>query len=74
MNYFNRSLSNWKTHFADLGGHALAMGAFGTLGYWLHGVEHRQNELIALKKEQILKNRERLAARSEEKNRSGQEE
>lgn len=50
------------------------MGAFGSLGYWLHGVEHRQNELIALKKEQILRNRERLTARNEEKNGGGGEE
>jgi hypothetical protein len=41
------------------------MGAFGGLGYYLHGLEGRQNELIAHKKEQILKNRERLQAHKE---------
>jgi hypothetical protein len=51
----------------DLGGHAIAMGAFGALGYWLHGVQIRQNELIANKKEQILSNRERLASQQEER-------
>lgn len=48
----------------DLGGHAMLMTAFGGLGYYIHGLEGRQLELIAHKKEQILKNRERLAARS----------
>ena len=45
----------------DLGGHAMIMTAFGGLGYYLHGIEGRQNELIAKKKEQILQNRERLS-------------
>ena len=42
----------------------MLMGAFGALGYYVHGLEGRQLELIAHKKEQILKNRERLAAQS----------
>lgn len=41
------------------------MGAFGAFGYWAHGLEGRQNELIRLKKEQILKNRERIASPNE---------
>lgn len=44
----------------------MAMGAFGALGYYFHGLEGRQNELIAKKKEQILNNRERLAAGKEQ--------
>ena len=44
-----------------LGGHAMIMTAFGGPGYYLHGIEGRQNELIAKKKEQILQNRERLS-------------
>ncbi|KIS72253.1 uncharacterized protein UMAG_11831 [Mycosarcoma maydis] len=48
--------------FENLGGHAMLMTAFGALGYYVHGLEGRQLELIAHKKEQILKNRERLAA------------
>jgi hypothetical protein len=40
------------------------MTAFGALGYYVHGLEGRQLELIANKKEQILKNRERIAAAS----------
>lgn len=42
----------------------MLMGAFGALGYYVHGLEGRQLELIAHKKEQILKNRERLAGAS----------
>jgi hypothetical protein len=45
----------------------MAMGAFGAIGYWLHGVQGRQNELIAHKKAQIISNRERLLAQREEK-------
>ncbi|PWN90184.1 hypothetical protein FA10DRAFT_251554 [Acaromyces ingoldii] len=50
--------------FDNLGGHAMAMTAFGALGYYFHGLEGRQQELIQKKKEQILENRERLAARA----------
>ncbi|EST06598.1 Exonuclease, RNase T/DNA polymerase III [Kalmanozyma brasiliensis GHG001] len=50
--------------FENLGGHAMLMSAFGALGYYVHGLEGRQLELIAHKKEQILKNRERLAGGS----------
>ena len=46
----------------DLGGHAFLATAFGAVGYYLHGLEGRQNELIAQKKEQIMQNRERSAA------------
>ncbi len=42
----------------------MLMGAFGGLGYYIHGLEGRQLELIAHKKEQILKNRERVAGGS----------
>ncbi|UZJ51269.1 hypothetical protein CBS101457_000589 [Exobasidium rhododendri] len=58
--------------FDNLGGHAMAMGAFGALGYYFHGLTGRQNELIAKKKEQILSNRERLEAARNSK--SGEEE
>ncbi|KAJ1027864.1 hypothetical protein NDA13_003317 [Ustilago tritici] len=54
--------------FENLGGHAMLMTAFGGLGYYIHGLEGRQLELIAHKKEQILKNRERLAAGSQSHN------
>lgn len=42
----------------------MAMTAFGALGYYFHGLEGRQNELIAHKKEQILQNRERRSESS----------
>ncbi|KDN39239.1 hypothetical protein K437DRAFT_259127 [Tilletiaria anomala UBC 951] len=45
----------------NLGGHAMLMTVFGAAGYYLHGVEGRQAELIQQKKEQILKNRQRMA-------------
>lgn len=38
------------------------MTAFGAVGYYFHGLEGRQNQAIQAKKEQILKNREALAA------------
>ncbi|KAK0554188.1 hypothetical protein OC846_002199 [Tilletia horrida] len=47
--------------FENFGGHALLMGLFGAAGYWLHGIEGRQLELIERKKEEIKANRERLA-------------
>lgn len=40
----------------------MMMGAFGALGYYVHGLEGRQIELIKKKKEEIIANRERLAA------------
>ncbi|PWN39272.1 hypothetical protein IE81DRAFT_326704 [Ceraceosorus guamensis] len=49
--------------FDGLGGHAAFMGAFGAIGYWAYGLEDRQLELIKQKKEQILRNRENLAAK-----------
>ncbi|KAE8245450.1 hypothetical protein A4X13_0g5914, partial [Tilletia indica] len=45
----------------DFGGHAILMGLFGAAGYWLHGVEIRQREIIENKKEAIRANRQRLA-------------
>lgn len=38
------------------------MTAFGAVGYYFHGLEGRQNLAIQAKKEQILKNREAMAA------------
>lgn len=38
----------------------MLMAAFGGVGYWAHGLELRQGALIQAKKEQILRNRERL--------------
>ncbi|PWN20005.1 hypothetical protein BCV69DRAFT_241326, partial [Microstroma glucosiphilum] len=46
--------------FENFGGHAMLMAAFGGVGYWAHGLEARQGALIQAKKEQILRNRERL--------------
>ena len=38
---------------SDLAGHAIAMGAFGYAGYWVHRYEIRTNELIAWKRAEI---------------------
>lgn len=43
----------------------MTMTAFGAAGYYLHGMEARQEELIQKKKEQIIKNRERVLAAKE---------
>lgn len=61
-------------HSADLGGHAMLATAFGAAGYWFHGLEGRQNELIAKKKEQLLRNRERLAAAAAQQSQGAEEE
>jgi len=37
----------------NLAGHAIAMGAFGYAGYWVHRYELRTNELIAWKRAEI---------------------
>lgn len=38
----------------------------GFAGYYFHGLQERQEELIQKKKEEILRNRERIAAKNEE--------
>lgn len=50
------------------------MTAFGALGYYLHGLEGRQNQLIMQKKEQIQQNRDRLAALQQEGSSGGDDE
>lgn len=42
------------------------MTLFGGIGYWSHGLLERQEKLIEEKKEQIIRNRERLAQIKEE--------
>ena len=41
----------------DLGGHALAMGAFGYAGYWAHRWDVRAGELLKEKRAQIAARR-----------------
>ncbi|GAA5843445.1 hypothetical protein JCM11251_001409 [Rhodosporidiobolus azoricus] len=45
--------------FENLGGHALSATAFGGLGYWAYNAEVSQRQLIADKKEQLLRMREK---------------
>lgn len=53
----------------DFGGHAFYTAAFGAAGYYFYGLEGRQYAAIEAKKEEILRNRERMeqvrAARQE---------
>jgi len=44
--------------FSNPTGHVLAVGFFGTLGYFEDMWEKRADELIALKREQIAQNRQ----------------
>ena len=44
---------------ADLGGHALAMGAFGFVGYWAHQWDERASVMLAQKRAEITERRER---------------
>ncbi|KAF9357808.1 hypothetical protein BGX26_003027 [Mortierella sp. AD094] len=48
--------------FVGYGASAVAFGAFG---YFIHGVEQRQNELLKERKEVLLANRERRLAAQE---------
>ena len=44
------------------GGYGAAVVAFGGVGYFVHNVEQRQNELLKERKEVLLANRERRLA------------
>ncbi|KAG0006082.1 hypothetical protein BGZ79_009364 [Entomortierella chlamydospora] len=48
--------------FAGYGASAVA---FGAVGYFVHGVEQRQNELMKERKEILIANRERRLAAQE---------
>ncbi|GAA5998452.1 uncharacterized protein JCM10292_002703 [Rhodotorula paludigena] len=45
--------------FENLGGHALSTGAFAGLGYYAYHAEQTQRQLLADKKEQLLRMREK---------------
>ncbi|GAA5928186.1 hypothetical protein JCM1841_003814 [Sporobolomyces salmonicolor] len=45
--------------FSNLGGHFLSAGAFAGLGYYAYHADDYQRNLIAEKKDQLLKMRER---------------
>jgi len=52
--------------FSNPVGHAVTAGAFGVLGYFEYVWEQRADELIALKREEIVQNRRnRIVAPSE---------
>ncbi|CAD6887675.1 unnamed protein product [Tilletia controversa] len=66
-----------RNMFENFGGHAILMGLFGAAGYYLHGVEFRQREIIEKQKATIRENRKRLAgvvqARAAESRRAKEE-
>ncbi|KAH7884440.1 hypothetical protein F5I97DRAFT_1454857 [Phlebopus sp. FC_14] len=43
----------------NLTGHALAMGAFGYFGYWVHHYETRTNEFLELKRAEAAEKKAR---------------
>lgn len=43
----------------DPSSHALTAGAFGAFGYFVYNLQERQNQMIAAKKEVMVKNRAR---------------
>ncbi|KAI8379612.1 uncharacterized protein BYT42DRAFT_569402 [Radiomyces spectabilis] len=45
--------------FSNPSGHAIAAAVFGGFGYYVHGLQQRQEDLIESKKEVLLKNRAR---------------
>ncbi|KAF9538921.1 hypothetical protein EC957_006034 [Mortierella hygrophila] len=47
---------------SGFGGYGAAVVAFGGVGYFVHNVEQRQNELLKERKEVLLANRERRLA------------
>lgn len=50
------------TFLIDLGGHALAMGAFGFAGYWAHQWDERAGAMLARKRAEIAERRDRKLA------------
>ncbi|KAL1914665.1 uncharacterized protein VTP21DRAFT_8076 [Calcarisporiella thermophila] len=46
----------------NISGHFLMAGGFGALGYWLYGIQERQNELIEARKQIVLENRQKREA------------
>ncbi|PKI85611.1 hypothetical protein MVES_000718 [Malassezia vespertilionis] len=43
--------------FDNFGGHIMFAGAFGALGYWLHGVKFYQQALLEKKQEELATRR-----------------
>ncbi|OJA13439.1 hypothetical protein AZE42_02285 [Rhizopogon vesiculosus] len=49
----------------NLGGHVLAMGAFGFAGYWVHQWDERAAVMLARKRAEITERRERKLAHAD---------
>ncbi|KAI0734342.1 hypothetical protein BC629DRAFT_1261890, partial [Irpex lacteus] len=47
-----------RNFFDNPGGHAIAMGVFGYVGYWAHKWDERAGELLAAKRAQIAAHRQ----------------
>lgn len=50
----------------NLGGHALSVGAWGTLGYFAYGWQERQNVLLAEKHKMLKERAEQASAAAAE--------
>jgi len=50
----------------NLGGHALSVGAWGTLGYFAYGWQERQNVLLAEKHKMLKERAEHASAAAAE--------
>lgn len=46
-----------KVLIVDFAGHVAFAGAFGALGYWLHGVKTSQQELLERKQKELTERR-----------------
>ncbi|WFD22979.1 hypothetical protein MEQU1_001663 [Malassezia equina] len=44
--------------FDNPGGHLAFAGAFGAIGYWLHGVKKSQEQLLEKQQQQLLERRQ----------------
>lgn len=45
--------------FDNFWGHLIAAGAFGTAGFYLHGVSERQQSALSERKQTLIDNREK---------------
>jgi hypothetical protein len=60
-------LAEHRPNFTDPGGHAIAMGVFGVVGYYAHQWDLRAAEIIAESKRDIEERRRNQIARAEQR-------
>ncbi|KAF8802465.1 hypothetical protein BYT27DRAFT_7196657 [Phlegmacium glaucopus] len=52
--------------FMNPGGHLLSMGVFGYAGYWAYKWDIRSNELLAVKRQEIMERRQKQMQKIEQ--------